>query len=138
MVDEHGQAVSISMPLDPRSWANAALATLAPGNGSLAEVLDAMRGTRVRVTTTGARTLRGRIVMVERTVNEPDPDLSSSGRIPQPPSSSDSRDYKLTLLIGERMEVVRLSKVRSVSLQDGDLAMQLHRGLDASAGEGMF
>src|SRR5512146_519823 len=35
-----GRAVSISMPLDPRSWANAAIATLGPGSGSLAEVLD--------------------------------------------------------------------------------------------------
>ncbi|MFY0535124.1 hypothetical protein [Nannocystis pusilla] len=26
-----GQAVSVSMPLDPESWANAALSTLAPG-----------------------------------------------------------------------------------------------------------
>src|SRR5882757_1722714 len=32
-----GRAVSISMPLDPRAWANAAIATLGPGSGSLAE-----------------------------------------------------------------------------------------------------
>jgi hypothetical protein len=30
----NGQAVSVSMPLDPQAWANAALATLAPGQGS--------------------------------------------------------------------------------------------------------
>src|SRR5512138_391859 len=40
VVDTKGRAVSISMPLDPRAWANAANATLGPGSGSLAEVLD--------------------------------------------------------------------------------------------------
>ena len=39
-----GRAVSVSMPLDPQTWANAALATLRPGGGSLAEVLDTLRG----------------------------------------------------------------------------------------------
>jgi hypothetical protein len=138
VVDEDGQAVSISMPLDPRSWANAALATLAPGNGSLAQVLDSMRGSEVRVHTAGFRTLHGRIVMVERIINEPDPDAAQGGRYAPPSQTSDTRDYKLTLLVGKRMEVVRLSKVRGVELADGDLAMQLHRSLDASAGEGMF
>jgi hypothetical protein len=46
VVDTKGRAVSISMPLDPRAWANAANATLGPGSGSLAEVLDKLRGTR--------------------------------------------------------------------------------------------
>src|SRR3954469_21414770 len=41
----NGRAVSVSMPLDPRAWANAAIATLGPGAGSLSEVLDRMRGT---------------------------------------------------------------------------------------------
>ena len=31
VVDEDGQAVSVSMPLDPSSWANAAMAVLAAG-----------------------------------------------------------------------------------------------------------
>jgi hypothetical protein len=34
--------------------------------------------------------------------------------------------------------VVLLSKVKAVSIKDGDLAMQFHRRLDAAAGEGMF
>src|SRR5262249_28443272 len=48
-----GRAVSVSAPLDPQTWANAALAKLAPGNGSLHEVLDALRGTQVTLTTAG-------------------------------------------------------------------------------------
>ena len=47
-------------------------------------------------------------------------------------------DHKLTLLDGEQLQVVRLSEVEAIALQDGDLAMQLDRHLDASAGEGMF
>ncbi len=138
VVDQDGQAVSVSMPLDPGSWANAALATLAPGQGSLAQVLDSMRGAEIVAVTTRGRRLRGRIAMVEETINEPDPKLGGSARVPAAPALSESVDFKLTLLVGRRMEIVRLSKVRSISLEDGDLAMQLHRGLDASAGEGMF
>src|SRR5690349_17979400 len=62
---ETGKAVSVSMPLDPQSWANAALATLAPGRGNLAEVLDSLRGTVVTLSTTDG-TFSGRIVMVEQ------------------------------------------------------------------------
>src|SRR5690606_13056009 len=80
---------------------------------------------------------RGRIVMVERSVNEPDPELTAAGR-PMPITTPDSRDWKLTLLSRGHLQVVRLSKVGSITLHDGDLAMQLHRSLDASAGEGMF
>ncbi len=131
-----GKAVSVSMPLDPQTWANAALATLAPGQGSLAQVLDALRGTSVVLGTTQGK-LRGRIVMVEEIVDEPDASPPPhSERTPLP--TAGSRDFKVTVLDGKRMQVVRLSKVRSVTLQDGDLALQLHRSLDASAGEGMF
>ena len=131
-----GKAVSVSMPLDPQTWANAALATLAPGQGSLAQVLDALRGTSVVLGTTQGK-LRGRIVMVEEIVDEPDASPPPhSERTPLP--GAGSRDFKVTVLDGKRMQVVRLSKVRSVTLQDGDLALQLHRSLDASAGEGMF
>jgi hypothetical protein len=137
VVDRDGQAVSVSMPLDPTSWANAAMATLAPGRGSLAQVLDSMRGTEITVRTHGGRVIRGRIVMVERSVNEPDPTMRSSSSMPGP-APSESLDWKLTVLSGGQMQVVRLSKVTSVSLHDGDLAMALNRSLDASAGEGMF
>lgn len=131
-----GQAVSVSMPLDPQAWANAALATLAPGQGSLAQVLDALRGTAVVLGTTQGK-LRGRVVLVEAVQDEPDPTPPpSSERVPPPQAGS--RDYKVSLLNGRRLEVVRLSKVRSVTLQDGDLALQFHRTLDATAGEGMF
>ncbi|HVI02443.1 MAG TPA: DUF4139 domain-containing protein [Enhygromyxa sp.] len=138
VVDRDGKAVSVSMPLDPAAWANAAMATLAPGRGSLAQVLDSMRGTEVSVRTHGGRVIRGRIVMVERSVNEPDPSMRSSGNFMPPPSSAESLDWKLTVLAGGQMQVVRLSKVTSVTLHDGDLAMALNRSLDASAGEGMF
>jgi hypothetical protein len=75
--------------------------------------------------------------MVEEVVDEPDASPAPhSERTPLP--SAGSRDFKVTVLDGKRMQVVRLSKVRSVTLQDGDLALQLHRSLDASAGEGMF
>lgn len=129
-----GQAVSVSMPLDPQSWANAALSTLGPGRGSLAQVLDGLRGTEVVLRTSVGR-IRGRVVMVERTENEPDP----SARI-APPSSEElpTVDHKVTLVDGDDLYVVRLSKVSGFTLLDGDVALQLNRRLDASAGEGMF
>jgi outer membrane protein OmpA-like peptidoglycan-associated protein len=131
-----GHAASVSMPLDPQSWANAALAALAPGQGSLAQVLDALRGTAVVLGTTKGK-LRGRIVLVEEVIDEPDPTPApSSERVGAPQAGS--RDFKVSLLNGKKLEVVRLSKVRSVTLQDGDLALQFHRSLDATAGEGMF
>jgi hypothetical protein len=130
---EGGKAVSVSMPLDPQSWANAALATLAPGRGNLAEVLDALRGTRVTLSgEEGSAT--GRVAMVEEIV-EPPP-TPKLGSMPVPPLPV--RDHKVTLLDGSTLRVMRLSKVRSVKLEDGDLAMQFDRTLDASAGEGMF
>ncbi len=124
-----GQAVSISMPLDPQTWANAALATLAPGRGSLAEILDTLRGTRVELlTSTGSAS--GRIAMVEE-IEEPGP---QTGGGPGPVI----HDHNVTLLDGSNLKVVKLSKVRTITLLDGDLAMQFNRTLDASAGEGMF
>ncbi len=130
-----GKAVSVSMPLDPESWASAALSTLAPGRGSLAEVLDGLRGTEV-VLQTDVGHLRGRVVMVERIVNEPDPHARGGhGRLPE---GAAQQDHRVTLLSGNHMDAVRLSKVHGVTLKDGDLALQLNRRLDASAGEGMF
>ncbi|MEE9382002.1 MAG: DUF4139 domain-containing protein [Nannocystaceae bacterium] len=136
VVDRDGQALSVSMPLDPQSWASAALATLAPGHGSLAQALDAMRGTSVAVQSSRGR-VRGRIVMVEETINEPIEGGSRGDKMATAPQV-DTRDHRLTLLDGGKLRVVRLSEIRSVTLADGDLAMQLHRRLDASAGEGMF
>lgn len=128
---EGGKAVSVSMPLDPQSWANAALATLAPGRGNLAEVLDALRGTRVALSTEDG-SVSGRVAMVEE-IAEPVPTPRSGAPVPDT-----TLDHKVTLLDGQSLRVVRLSKVRSVKLEDGDLAMQFNRTLDASAGEGMF
>jgi hypothetical protein len=128
-----GKAVSVSMPLDPESWANAALALLAPGRGSLAEVLDGLRGTDVVLHTSSGR-IRGRIVMVERLVNEPDP----TARKQPSPEAAAQVDHRVTVLAGDDMKSVRLSKIRGVTLRDGDLALQLNRRLDASAGQGMF
>lgn len=136
VVDKNGQAVSVSMPLDPETWAAAALSALTPGRGSLAQLLDGLRGTEVTLHTTLGR-IRGRVVLVEQIVDEPDPDAPaarSGGGTPGP----SQHDFKVTLMKGADLRVVRLSKVRDVTLHDGDLAMQLHRRLDASSGEGMF
>lgn len=133
VVDANGQALSVSMPLDPDTWAAAALSALAPGRGSLAELLDGLRGTEVTLQTTVGR-VRGRVVLVERIVDEPDPD----GRAGSGGDGPSQRDFKVTVMDGAQLRVVRLSKVRDVTLHDGDLAMQLQRRLDASSGEGMF
>ncbi|HTR53078.1 MAG TPA: DUF4139 domain-containing protein, partial [Kofleriaceae bacterium] len=126
-----GRAVSISMPLDPRAWSNAASATLGPGNGSLAEVLDKLRGNVVTLRTTSGDNIHGRILIVEVLQNEPRPQADGTPAAPE-------TDYKVTLLDGDRMEVVRLSQVAGITLHNGDVAMQFQRSLDATAGEGMF
>ncbi len=131
-----GKAVSVSMPLDPQTWANAALASLSPGNGSLAEVLDSLRGAEVVLATT-LGSIEGRIVLVERIEQEPDPTAVGRMRGAGPAQELGS-DHKVTLMKDQQLLVVRLSKVQGISLQDGDLAMQFHRRLDATAGEGMF
>jgi hypothetical protein len=136
VVDEDGKAVSVSMPLDPQTWASVAMATLAPGSGSLPAVLDSLRGTEVTVRANN-QYIRGRIMMVEHIINEPDPDAANM-RLSVPTATPDSRDWKVTLLSRGQLEIIRLSKIRGITLHDGDLAMQLHRSLDASAGEGMF
>ncbi len=131
-----GRAVSVSMPLDPQSWANAALATLQPGRGNLAEVLDALRGTQVTLTTSEG-SISGRVVMVEPLVDAPpEPSSRIGGAVMQPGGSTS--DHRVTLLDANELKVVRLSKVKAVKLADGDLALQFNRTLDASAGEGMF
>ncbi|MBP6835877.1 MAG: DUF4139 domain-containing protein [Kofleriaceae bacterium] len=125
-----GRAVSVSMPLDPQTWANAALATMRPGQGSLAQVLDALRGSWVTLSTDDGKA-SGRVAMVERfdTGGGGDDDERADGpRV----------DHRVTLLDGDSMRVIRLSTVTKVRLEDGDLAMQFNRTLDASAGEGMF
>jgi len=125
-----GQAVSISMPLDPQTWANAALETLAPGKGNLSEVLDALRGTTVTLSSKD-RTIHGRIVMVEEFQNSA---LDMAKNV----VNIQHKDHRVTLMDGGKMDMILLSTVRSLTLEDGDLAMQIHRSLDASAGEGMF
>lgn len=122
-----GRAVSISMPLDPRSWANGAISTLGPGSGSLAEVLDKLRGTDVKLKLADGTNVSGRVLLVEA--------------IPQVgggEGESKDQDYKVTLIDGSEMEVVRLSKVETIILRNGDIALQFERSLDATAGEGMF
>lgn len=127
-----GRAVSISMPLDPRAWANAASATLGPGNGSLAEVLDKLRGTVVTLHTASGDTVEGRILIVEA-IAEPPPVTPQPGD-----SGAHEQDYKVTLIDGDAMSVVKLSEVHGITLHNGDVAMQFQRSLDATAGEGMF
>lgn len=128
-----GKALSVSMPLDPETWANAALATLAPGQGSLARVLDALRGAAVSVSTSSG-SARGRIVMVERLEQEATPPERDATVVAGPAGV----DHRLTLMEGDELQVVLLSEVEGIRLEDGDLAMQFHRSLDATAGEGMF
>ena len=126
-----GKTVSVSIPLDPKAWQDAALTMLTPGRGQLAEVLDALRGTDVAVDT-AARRIKGRIVLVEKTTRE-----REQARDLQPRAAAVD-DHKLTLLDGDTMQIVLLSEVQSLKLRDGDLIMQLERHLDATAGEGMF
>ena len=126
-----GRAVSISMPLDPRAWANAAIATLGPGSGSLAEVLDKLRGTEVTLHTSDGDTLSGRVLLVEVIQN----DGSPRG----PDDAGDHQlDYKVTLIHESKMLVVKLSKVSGITLHNDDISLQFQRSLDATAGEGMF
>lgn len=128
-----GRAVSISMPLDPRAWANAAIATLGPGAGSLYEVLDKLRGTDVTLHTDDD-TVRGRILIVEAIPMDREPSPLPSGAS----GGGHEQDYKVTLIDDKRMHVVRLSKVTSIALHNADISMQFQRSLDATAGEGMF
>jgi hypothetical protein len=130
-----GRAVSVSMPLDPSTWANAALATLQPGRGNLAQVLDDLRGSGVTLVTSDG-SITGRIIMVEQLDDAPEDMPAARGSFPMPQPGS--TDHRVTLLDGANLRVVKLSKVRSIKLEDGDLAMQFNRTLDASAGEGMF
>lgn len=128
-----GRAVSISMPLDPRTWANAAIATLGPGSGSLAEVLDKLRGTDVTLRTKGGDSIRGRILIVEAIAKAPVPRPMPGGN-----PGDDEQDYKVTLIRDSGLRVVRLSHVEGISIHNGDIAVQFQRSLDATAGEGMF
>ncbi|HLV20393.1 MAG TPA: DUF4139 domain-containing protein, partial [Polyangiaceae bacterium] len=127
---QSGKAVSVSMPLDPTTWANAALASLQPGHGNLAQVLDALRGTSVELGT-ATTSVEGRIVLVEP-IELAEPKSSRAGDEPR------ERDYRVTLLDRDELRVVRLSQVTRVTIRDDDLAMQFHRSLDAASGEGMF
>jgi hypothetical protein len=123
-----GKTLSVSIPLDPKAWQDAALSMLMPGRGRLAEVLDALRGSYVEVDA-GAHRVTGRIVMVERMA-------PPYGR--KPDAAEQPEDHKLTLLDGDTFQVVQLSNVRAIRFAEGDLVMQLERHLDATAGEGMF
>ncbi|MCX5746529.1 MAG: DUF4139 domain-containing protein [Proteobacteria bacterium] len=125
-----GRAVSISMPLDPRSWANAAIATLGPGAGSLAEVLDKLRGTDVTLSTTDG-SISGRILLVEAIHVDSSPQAGGDGE-------AHEQDWKVTLIENEKLAVVRLSKVTNLEIHNSDISVQFQRSLDATAGEGMF
>ncbi|MBN2526805.1 MAG: DUF4139 domain-containing protein [Deltaproteobacteria bacterium] len=128
-----GQALSISIPLDPQSWQNAALAALSSTKGNLATILDGLRGTYLTVHTREGRRAEGRIVMVEE-IKPPVPPEDAEVLFSHP----GTLEHKLTLLNGSEVNVVKLSDVDNVAIHDSDLVMQLNRTLDASAGEGMF
>jgi hypothetical protein len=126
-----GRALSISMPLDPRAWANAAVATLGPGNGSLAEILDKLRGTEVTLRT-GHGAITGRVLIVEAIPIDRPPQPTPQG------GPAVEQDYKVTLIQGDDLKVVRLSKVTGITIHNDDISMQFQRSLDATSGEGMF
>jgi len=138
VVDREGKVVSVSMPLDPASWSRTALATLQPGYGNLPNILSAMAGTEIMVHTNSGQRIGGRIVMVEVVENEPGSSGGDTSSRYGGGGLEETRDHKLTLMAGARMHVVRISQLRGFTIKDGDLAMQLHRTLDAAAGEGMF
>lgn len=114
-----GRAISLSLPLDPQRWTGAA-GLLGPGHGSLAQLLDSLRGARVELRAQ-AGSFSGRVLLVE--------DL---------PGSGDPRPAQVSLLDGDRLRVVPLNQVSGVQLLDGEVAQQIHRGLDAAAGEGVL
>ncbi|HEY4175174.1 MAG TPA: DUF4139 domain-containing protein [Kofleriaceae bacterium] len=126
-----GRALSISMPLDPRAWANGAINTLGPSRGSLYEVLDKLRGTDVTLHTNDG-SITGRILIVEKLTDE------ASGGDDDDDKKAPRNDFKVTLLDRESLQVVLLSKVTGIELHNGDVAVQFQRSLDATAGEGMF
>ena len=115
-----GRAQSISMPLDSQSWANAALTALKPGSGDLAGILDSLRGTRVTLKTK-QKTVSGRILLVE----------SVAGK-------NGSYERRISLVDNALVQVVLLSDVTDVRFEDGELAMQINRSLDATSAEGIF
>lgn len=124
-----GRAVSISMPLDPRTWSNAAISTLGPGSGSLAEILDKLRGTEVTLRISGAASISGRVLIVEAI--QPDREAG-------PNTQPGDQDFKVTLIRGDELAVVKLSRVTGITLHNDDISLQFQRSLDATAGEGMF
>src|SRR5690606_4170132 len=87
-----GRAVSVSMPLDPQTWANAALAALRPGHGGLADVLDALRGSPVTLDTERGE-IGGRVVLVEKL--RPPMAAGEEARIALQP---ELEDHRITLL----------------------------------------
>ena len=128
-----GKVLGVSIPLDPRALHELALETLTPGQGKLAEILDRLRGTRISVETQW-RSASGRIVMVERVL----PAKPNGGGDDDDDGGDAFEDYRVSLLDGEQLSVVLLSEIISLTIEDGDVVMQLDRRLDASAGEGMF
>jgi hypothetical protein len=118
-----GQAVSVSMPLDPQRWASAAMALLTPGQGNLARILDSLRGSALELHTRGG-TLRGRLLLVEE--------------VPKGDDKDGRPDQRVSVIDGDQVRVTLLSRVTGLRFHDAGVAMQLHRSLDATAGEGMF
>ena len=102
-----GRAVSISMPLDPRAWANAAIATLGPGAASLAEALDRSARHRKVTLKTADGSEFNRILLVET--------IPIDAGAKSPDATAHEQDYKVTLIEDQRMHVVRLSKVEGIT-----------------------
>jgi hypothetical protein len=116
-----GKVLSVSLPLDPKAWQNAAQAKFTEGVTGLGELLHTLRGSSIRV----------RYGIDDKNLQE------VQGRIMSVDAGDDGRAL-LGLLDQSTVHLVDPMQIRSVTLFDGDVAMQLHRNLDAAMGEGMF
>lgn len=137
-----GKTVSVSMPLEPDKWEQAAALGAGGDSARLARTLHGLRGTRVTLFTK-KRTLPGRILFVEplrppmvfhgsERTQERGMNAVPAGR-PTPVG-----DHRIALIQGGHVRVARLSRVRAVRIEERDVAMLMQRRLDASASQGLL
>ena len=114
-----GRPLSVTLPLDPQSWQNAAQVGFGQGGAGFVPILQSLRGTQVHL----------RYGHVEN-------EQSTTGRIAMVYEQNGA--MQLGLMQGPSLHLVPLDSVVSIDLADGDVALHLHRVLDAAMGEGMF
>jgi hypothetical protein len=132
----NGQAVSVSMPLDPQMWANAALATLSPGQGSLPRC-----STHCAAPTSSSGPRRASCAGASSCSSGSSTSPTRRRRAQRARGGAEGRVARLRRSRCSTARRCRSSGCRrsaAVTLRDGDLALQFHRSLDATAGEGMF